>query len=32
MGQSSDRGRLGKVENCQVGVYLGYVSRAGHAL
>src|SRR5262245_22489182 len=25
-------GRLGKVENCQVGVYLGYVSRAGHAL
>jgi SRSO17 transposase len=25
-------GRLGKVENCQVGVYLGYVSRQGHAL
>ena len=25
-------GRLGKVENCQVGVYLGYVSRAEHAL
>jgi SRSO17 transposase len=25
-------GRLGKVENCQVGVFLGYVSRAGHAL
>lgn len=25
-------GRLGKVENCQVGVYLGYVSRWGHAL
>jgi SRSO17 transposase len=25
-------GRLGKVENCQVGVYLGYVSRAGQAL
>jgi SRSO17 transposase len=25
-------GRLGKVENCQVGVYLGYVSRRGHAL
>lgn len=25
-------GRLGKVENCQVGVYLGYVSRLGHAL
>jgi SRSO17 transposase len=25
-------GRLGKVENCQVGVYLGYVSHAGHAL
>ena len=25
-------GRLGKVENCQVGVYLGYVSRTGHAL
>lgn len=25
-------GRLGKVENCQVGVYLGYASRRGHAL
>jgi SRSO17 transposase len=25
-------GRLGKVENCQVGVYLGYVARQGHAL
>jgi SRSO17 transposase len=25
-------GRLGKVENCQVGIYLGYVSRAEHAL
>jgi SRSO17 transposase len=25
-------GRLGKVENCQVGVYLGYVSRQGHSL
>lgn len=25
-------GRLGKVENCQVGVFLGYVSDAGHAL
>ena len=25
-------GRLGKVENCQVGVYLGYVSREEHAL
>src|SRR5215475_13539123 len=25
-------GRLGKVENCQVGVYLGYVSPQGHAL
>ena len=25
-------GRLGKVENCQVGVYLGYVSRVDHAL
>jgi SRSO17 transposase len=24
-------GRLGKVDNCQVGVYLGYVSRQGHA-
>jgi SRSO17 transposase len=24
-------GRLGKVENCQVGVFLGYVSRQGHA-
>jgi SRSO17 transposase len=25
-------GRLGKIDNCQVGVYLGYVSRTGHAL
>jgi len=25
-------GRLGKIENCQVGVYLGYVSRREHAL
>ena len=25
-------GRLGKVENCQVAVYLGYVSREEHAL
>jgi SRSO17 transposase len=25
-------GRLGKVENCQVGVYLAYVSAEGHAL
>lgn len=25
-------GRLGKVENCQVGVYLGYVSSKEHAL
>lgn len=25
-------GRLGKVENCQVGVFLGYVSRKEHAL
>jgi SRSO17 transposase len=25
-------GRLGKVDNGQVGVYMGYVSRAGHAL
>src|SRR5438876_336532 len=25
-------GRLGKVENCQVGIYLGYVSRTEHAL
>jgi SRSO17 transposase len=25
-------GRLGKVENCQVGIYLGYVSRSEHAL
>lgn len=25
-------GRLGKVENCQVGVYLGYVSSEEHAL
>lgn len=25
-------GRLGKVENCQVGLYLGYASSKGHAL
>jgi len=25
-------GRLGKIENCQVAVYLGYVSSKGHAL
>lgn len=25
-------GRLGKVDNCQVGIYLGYVSRHDHAL
>jgi SRSO17 transposase len=25
-------GRLGKVENCQVGIYLGYASRIEHAL
>jgi SRSO17 transposase len=25
-------GRLGKVENCQVGIYLAYVSRQEHAL
>lgn len=25
-------GRLGKIENCQVGVYLGYVSQKEHAL
>ena len=25
-------GRLGKIDNCQVGVYLGYVSRSEHAL
>ena len=25
-------GRLGKVENCQVGVYMGYVSSVEHAL
>jgi SRSO17 transposase len=25
-------GRLGKVDNCQVAVYLGYASRKGHAL
>ncbi len=25
-------GRLGKVDNCQVGVYLAYVSSKGHAL
>jgi SRSO17 transposase len=25
-------GRLGKVDNCQVGVFMGYVSHTGHAL
>lgn len=25
-------GRLGKIDNCQVGVYMAYVSSAGHAL
>ena len=25
-------GRLGKVDNCQVGIYLGYVGRGEHAL
>ena len=25
-------GRLGKVDNCQVAMYLGYVSRKGHTL
>jgi SRSO17 transposase len=25
-------GRLGKVDNCQVGIYLGYVARRDHAL
>jgi SRSO17 transposase len=25
-------GRLGQLENCQVGIYLGYVSRRDHAL
>lgn len=25
-------GRLGKIENCQVGVYLAYISSQGHAL
>ena len=25
-------GRLGKIENCQVGIYMGYVSRCDHAL
>jgi SRSO17 transposase len=25
-------GRLGKVENCQVGIYMGYISRIEHAL
>jgi SRSO17 transposase len=25
-------GRLGKVDNCQVAIYLGYVSRMGHTL
>lgn len=25
-------GRLGKIDNCQVGIYLGYVARCEHAL
>jgi SRSO17 transposase len=25
-------GRLGKIENCQIGIYLGYVARREHAL
>jgi len=25
-------GRLGKIENCQVGIYMGYVTRCDHAL
>lgn len=25
-------GRLGKVDNCQVAIYVGYVSRKGHTL
>jgi SRSO17 transposase len=25
-------GRLGKIENCQVGVYMAYASRKGHAI
>jgi SRSO17 transposase len=25
-------GRVGKIENCQVGVYLGYIAAQGHAL
>ena len=25
-------GRLGKVDSCQVGIYMGYVSRQEHAL
>lgn len=25
-------GRLGKIENCQVGIYMGYVTGCGHAL
>ncbi len=25
-------GRLGKVDNCQVGIYMAYVSRKGHAI
>jgi SRSO17 transposase len=27
-----DCGRVGKIENCQVGVYLGYIAPRGHAL
>ena len=25
-------GRFGKIENCQVGIYMGYVSRCDHAV
>jgi len=31
-GQHQWCGRLGKVDNCQVGIYLGYVCRREHAL
>src|SRR5262249_5395775 len=31
-GQRQWCGRLGKIDNCQVGIYLGYVSRSEHAL
>ena len=30
--KSAGVGRLGKVENCQVGVFLGYVAPLGYAL